>query len=108
MLLYWIIIIIIFVSIVKKEKQKQEIQNKKLDKQFEVQRTKYPNNSYYSKQKIEQYKNQERNHQGHEDTSDITSTIGYKRCPQCENLINKKSETCFMCNYNFKENEKDL
>lgn len=107
-LIFFIIVIAIVVNSKKKkiENNNKTSESYRQDKNFNgITRAGTNNSSYYSKQKIEQYRQQERNHYNHEDTEDISNTIGYKRCPQCENLINKKSETCFMCDYNFKEEE---
>ena len=45
-------------------------------------------------------------HVAHEDIKDITDSIGYKRCPNCEATVSKKSDTCFMCDYEFNDSSK--
>ena len=57
------------------------------------------NNSYYSKEKVASYRRMEAAHIGHEDDEDLdlSSTIGYVKCPKCGAAVSKKSEVCFMC-----------
>lgn len=57
------------------------------------------NNSYYSKQKVESYNKMEKAHQSHTENEnfDLTTSIGYVKCPKCGASVSKKSEVCFMC-----------
>ena len=102
-LIIWIIIIVVIVRNVKanqeRQKQIQEEYSKKFGTRYEK---KDSDNSYYSNNKVDQYKQMHRDHDDHlEMEDDVCGEIGYKRCPQCDTLISKKSDTCFMCNYSF-------
>jgi len=106
-LFFWIIIIIIIVATVKNEKAKQEKVNQEYAKRVHSSgQTKSSLNSYYSKQKVEQYRKMEQDHADHNDdeNDDVCSEIGYKRCPKCDTLVSKKADACFMCDYSFLKN----
>ena len=107
-ILWWVFIIIIIAIGVNASKKEQEKVNQEYAKKYPaspnrpVQNT---NSSYYTKQKVEQYRRMEQDHKGHVDDIDLTSDIGYKRCPKCEALVSKKSDTCFMCEYSFEKED---
>lgn len=105
-----IIIIIVIIIVVKAIKENENInQNKKytntnLDDVY----TSTLNNS-----KKQAYNNLNTAHRDHkvdkyDDNKNTIDTkkIGYKKCPNCGNTVSITSKECFMCDYNFKDNEK--
>lgn len=102
-IIIWMIVIMIIVAVSQKSKDNQEITQKEYERRMEK-KYQNQNNSYHSRQKQEQYKRMNEMHANHEQSlDDVCKYIGYKRCPKCDTFNSKKSEICFMCDYEFKE-----
>jgi len=104
-IIIWIFLIILIVVAAREEAKKQEKLQQDVSKQFSSHYStarKDSQNSYYSSQKVNQYKKMEQMHSDHEEREcSFCDEIGYKRCPQCDTMVSKKSDTCFMCDYDF-------
>lgn len=108
MFFIWLLIIVYIIFIIRKNKQEREQEAKDIERLTRNNYNSRPatNNSYYSSNKVASYKKMEQDHDNHEDVNDISSSIGYKTCPNCSATVSKKSTTCFMCNYEFDKTDK--
>ena len=105
MAIIWFLIIAYIIYIAYKSNNKVEQTNKNINDITRARPTN-SNNSYYTSDKVNSYRKMNQDHVAHEDIKDITDSIGYKRCPNCEATVSKKSDTCFMCDYEFNDSSK--
>lgn len=102
-IIIWIIIIVVIVRNIKSNKERQQQIQEEYSKKFGLKyEKKDSSNSYYSNNKVKQYQTMHQDHNLHQELEDdVCENIGYKRCPQCDTMVSKKADTCFMCDYSF-------
>ena len=105
MSIIWFLIIAYIIYVAYKNKNEKEQETRNIN---DITRSKSTNvsNSYYTNSKVNSYRKMNEDHINHDDVTDITDSIGYIRCPNCESTVSKKSDTCFMCDYEFNDSSK--